>query len=273
MKTATVLRVSSVLALAFLAGIVPVFGGNEEPLLTRYELIIGVPYEPIDGASAPAPTPGEVLFAEDEASSGDLSGLKEKLRQTYGLKAVYTTAVALRELAIGSTSAMPTSPSELGVTLTLEEYDADAAAYRVRLEADSKLLASPRIVVKTGGRAIVASRDGTRAPYAFVVIEAKPDRPSPEQADGISEPVVVEKIAPIYPEAARKAKTTGAVVLDLTVGTDGRVTDVTVMQAQPDGLTEAAVDAVKTWRYEPARMQTGKPVAVEVTVTITFRLQ
>jgi len=242
-------------------------------LLTRYELIIGVPYELPGVASAPAPAPGAVVFAEDEASSRDLTGLKEKLRETYGLRAVYTTAVAVKELAVGATVAMPTAPSELGVSLTLEGVEADAVTYLVRLEANSQLLASPKIVVKPGGRAIVASRDGAHAPYAFIVIEARPQLPAPKLADGVAEPRVVEKVSPMYPEAARKARTQGAVVLGLTIGADGQVLDVAVLQAQPDGLTEAAVAAVKTWRYEPARTSSGKKVPVELTVTITFRLQ
>lgn len=270
MKTARAVPLLWIIAVSVLAA---VNANAEAPILTRYELIIGVPHELPDTASTPALLPGAVLFAQDEASSHDLSGLKEKLRQTYGLRSVFTTAVAIKELAVGETSVMPTSPSELGVSITLDGYDSNAVAYLVRLEADSQLLAHPKIVVKPGGRAIVATRDGARAPYAFVVIEAQPDLPAPKTADGLTEPQLVEKVAPLYPEGARKARTMGAVVLSLTVAADGRVADVAVLQAQPDGLTEAAVDAVKRWRYEPARTQAGKPVAVEITVTITFRLQ
>src|SRR5262245_59375493 len=60
----------------------------------------------------------------------------------------------------------------------------------------------------------------------------------------------VKHVSPIYPSAARDAKTSGVVVLEVTVGTDGRVLDAQVMRSIPE-LDQAALDAVRQWEYVP----------------------
>lgn len=90
---------------------------------------------------------------------------------------------------------------------------------------------------------------------------------------GLSEPKVVEKVNPVYPEEARAEKVQGVVVLDVTVDTGGGPSDVKVTKDPDPRLSQAAVDAVKQWRFEPARTAKGDPVAVVYTVTVAFKLQ
>jgi protein TonB len=70
---------------------------------------------------------------------------------------------------------------------------------------------------------------------------------------------------------ARAAKLEGHVVLSVIIGADGAVTDVNVVQQSDTGLTENAVETVKTWKFKPA-MKAGKPVACRETVEISFRM-
>src|SRR5215212_1383299 len=81
---------------------------------------------------------------------------------------------------------------------------------------------------------------------------------------------IVRRVDPFYPEEARKARTTGAVKLDVLIDTDGNVADVTVLQGVPDGLTEAAVTAARQWKFEPVVME-GHAVPVLFQLTIAFR--
>jgi TonB family protein len=78
------------------------------------------------------------------------------------------------------------------------------------------------------------------------------------------------KIDPIYPEAARLAGTQGVVVLDATIAQDGSVKRLLPVSG-PDPLLEAAADAVRSWRFEPY-LSNGKPVDVETTIAVEFRL-
>jgi TonB family protein len=106
-----------------------------------------------------------------------------------------------------------------------------------------------------------------------------PEAPPPPVEEGpirvggkIKEPKKLFEIKPIYPEIARKARIEGVVILECTIDKTGNVKDIKVLRGLPMGLTEAAVNAVKQWRYEPSTLN-GKPVEVLMTVTVTFRLQ
>jgi len=76
---------------------------------------------------------------------------------------------------------------------------------------------------------------------------------------------------PKYSEEARKAKYQGTVVLWVIVGPDGRTRDIRIQRSLGMGLDEKAIGAVRTWKFEPAR-KNGTPVAVQVSIEITFRL-
>src|SRR3984893_10919310 len=88
---------------------------------------------------------------------------------------------------------------------------------------------------------------------------------------GVSAPRVVYQPDPEYSEEARKAKYQGTCVLWLVVGPDGKPRDIRVARSLGLGLDEKAIEAVKTWKFEPA-MKDGKPVAVQINVEVSFRL-
>ena len=78
--------------------------------------------------------------------------------------------------------------------------------------------------------------------------------------------------APAYPYGARRAGIEGRVVLRVRVGPDGKVAALRIDQSSRHvTLDRAALDAVKTWRFEPAR-RLGAAIASELRVPVTFRL-
>jgi TonB family protein len=81
-----------------------------------------------------------------------------------------------------------------------------------------------------------------------------------------------EKIAgrpPNFTQTARMARTQGVVIIEAIIDREGCVRGVRALQGLPDGLTEAAVDAVRTWAFEPATLD-GRPVNVYYTLTVNF---
>ncbi|HEX4456935.1 MAG TPA: TonB family protein, partial [Polyangia bacterium] len=76
-------------------------------------------------------------------------------------------------------------------------------------------------------------------------------------------PVLVNRVQPQYPEAARQAGLGGVVSMELDVLVDGSVGDVRVVRAAGLGLDEAAVAAARQFKFAPAR-QDGKPIASTV---------
>ena len=88
---------------------------------------------------------------------------------------------------------------------------------------------------------------------------------------GVSAPKQIYAPDPEYSEEARKVKHMGTVVLWLIVGSDGRPRDIRVARTLGLGLDEKAIEAVKTWIFEPA-YKDGKPVAVQINVEVNFHL-
>jgi len=85
-----------------------------------------------------------------------------------------------------------------------------------------------------------------------------------------SQTLLVQKVTPSYPEQALKAGLQGAVILQAWIGTDGSIRDLKLV----DGsllLGQAAVKAVKQWRYKPY-LRNGVAVEAETYVTVNFRL-
>ena len=81
---------------------------------------------------------------------------------------------------------------------------------------------------------------------------------------------IVSKIDPLYPDAARAAGTEGTVVLDAVIGPDGNVKRLWPISGA-DLLVQSATDAVQLWKFEPY-LASGKPVEVETTLAVEFRL-
>ena len=88
---------------------------------------------------------------------------------------------------------------------------------------------------------------------------------------GVSSPRILYKPDPEYTEEARKAKYQGVCVLWLVVGPDGAPHDVRVLRTLGMGLDQKAIEAVRQWKFEPARKD-GKPVSVMVNVEVNFHL-
>lgn len=88
---------------------------------------------------------------------------------------------------------------------------------------------------------------------------------------GVSAPRAIYSPDPEYSEEARKAKWQGTVVLWVVIGPDGRPRDVRVQRSLGMGLDEKAIEAVRTWKFDPAKKD-GQPVAVQVNVEVNFRL-
>lgn len=85
----------------------------------------------------------------------------------------------------------------------------------------------------------------------------------------VMQKLITHRVNPDYPDAARRQNLSGVIVLDVLVGSDGFVKDVHPRNG-PDVLSQAAVDALRWWRFEPYRID-GQPVAVETTVAVEFK--
>jgi len=82
---------------------------------------------------------------------------------------------------------------------------------------------------------------------------------------------LMSRVDPKYPEGAQRAGVEGTVILDATINESGQVTQVAVERGLPLGISEAAVAAVRQWKYRPARGRAG-PVPSHKAIKIIFSL-
>jgi TonB family protein len=84
----------------------------------------------------------------------------------------------------------------------------------------------------------------------------------------IVEPRMIKHVDPVYPEAARAAGVGGIVILEVVIGTDGRVSNATILR-HVELLDQAALAAVMQWEFQPTLLN-GVPVPVIMTTTVNF---
>jgi protein TonB len=93
----------------------------------------------------------------------------------------------------------------------------------------------------------------------------------PVRVSGLQAPRKIRDVAPRYPAIAQASRVEGIVILEAVIAEDGSVQDVRVLRSKPL-LDDAAVDAVRQWRFTPTLLG-GQPVPVVMTVTVSFSLK
>ncbi|HTX34722.1 MAG TPA: TonB family protein [Bryobacteraceae bacterium] len=102
----------------------------------------------------------------------------------------------------------------------------------------------------------------------------KPENPVPVRrirVDGVAQQaLILSEPRPVYPPLAIQARVEGVVELNAIIARDGTVQSLTVARGHPF-LVQAAVDAVKQWRYKPTFVD-GQPVEVQTVIDVNFTL-
>ena len=89
-------------------------------------------------------------------------------------------------------------------------------------------------------------------------------------SSGVAQGMLLQKTQPIYPPIAKAARVQGTVVLQAKISKTGSIEDLHVVSG-PAMLQQAALDAVRSWRYRPYLLN-NEPVEVETTVNVIFTL-
>jgi protein TonB len=84
-------------------------------------------------------------------------------------------------------------------------------------------------------------------------------------------PVPVKTPPPDYPLTLKREGTAGLVAVSVVIDETGVVTSATVAKSSNSGFDEAAMDAVKKWKFKPAQKD-GVPVKMKVTIPIRFSI-
>jgi len=133
-------------------------------------------------------------------------------------------------------------------------------------------LADPNAQPADSAQPPPAPADLTPAKNSETITPAEAPPAAPATVDVITPPVRTRTVTADYPEVARAGGVEGDVLLQATVGADGRISNVQVLRGVNPFLDDAARRAVLQYEYTPGR-RNGVPEAASVRVTVSFRLR
>lgn len=90
------------------------------------------------------------------------------------------------------------------------------------------------------------------------------------QGGAVTQASLINRVQPVYPPLARQTRVSGTVRLHAIISKDGSVQQLEVLSGHPL-LVQAALDAVRQWRYRPTLLN-GEPVEVDTTIDVIFSL-
>ena len=129
----------------------------------------------------------------------------------------------------------------------------------------------PALDLRLPDPSIVTGLTTEPVPTAIVELPSPAGPVTPIRVGGnLQPPQKTVHVAPIYPAIARQSRVRGVVILEALIGEDGTVRDLRVLRSVAL-LDEAAVEAVRQWRFTPTLLN-GEPVPVVMTVTVAFEL-
>jgi TonB family protein len=199
-------------------------------------------------------------FALDETDAQyDLSA---RARKTPEGKFSVVTVVKSPDGGFTSATEFPAAPDTRVVTSNVgtREYKTT-----IRLNADGSGTATLEVL---DGPRTVARRERTFE--GFTIPPPVPD--GYKKVGGtVKAPQIVTSVEPVYTPEAKANRIAGIVILEVLIGDTGAVNDVRVLKPLPFGLDQAAVDAVKQWKFLPGTVD-GAPVPVSFNITINFKL-
>lgn len=98
----------------------------------------------------------------------------------------------------------------------------------------------------------------------------KPTQSRIRQGGAVTAASLINRVQPNYPPLARQTRISGTVRLHAIISKDGTVQQLEVLSGHPL-LVQAALDAVRQWRYRPTTLN-GEPVEVDTTIDVIFSL-
>lgn len=160
---------------------------------------------------------------------------------------------------------------QLGINLSVKRVDPRHGTEIFNVTDISQAEPDPKLFIVPGGFRVVDERSKSRGRAQGSVEKYEIPPGVYRVGNGVTPPKPIYHPNPEYSEEARKAKYQGTVVLWIIVDPQGQPQDIRVVRSVGKGLDEKAVEAVRKWRFEPAKLK-GQPVAVQINTEVTFKL-
>ena len=160
----------------------------------------------------------------------------------------------------------PTPPPKPKIDPAIVKKEREAKEAREREHARQREIARKRIEEKRRQKLAAQKAESARR-------KAAADRAAAKKRI-VSKPSGISQPKPKYPSAARRAGQQGTVTLSFTVGSSGKVTSIRIAKSSGHALLDnAALAAIRRWRFKPARNALGEAVSYSYTLPVPFRLR
>lgn len=218
------------------------------------------------------------LNARHAPSYSQLSGIKRRLGQLTEALRLAQLAVRLAPddaevrfylaLALGTNQQMDAALVEATQARALAMNDADRKTIDTLIAGLKQMSSAARQPGSSGAAAGIVGG----------LVDAPPPPPPPPTpaaavrvGGAVRPPTKIKNVDPVYPAVALAKRAQGVVIIELILGTDGRVQSTRVLKSEPL-LDQAALDAVRQWEFTPTLLD-GVPQMVIYNVTVTFALR
>jgi TonB family protein len=200
-------------------------------------------------------------------------GLVEDLQKTFQLKEMNLLSSPRVEVELNRTAKIGQGVQKEGQPLPFNNFtlvltpiasEGDTVHLRLSVSIEDKAPTTMEFVARQGVPVTLANRLNGHILFVICTVENK-DRQSPH-------PELLEKVNPVYPEELKKAKVSGTVILEVKIDKQGKPVTIKAIESPAPELSQAAIDAVKQWKWKPAVMK-GKVVEVTSTITVRFALK
>lgn len=221
--------------------------------------------------NAPAPAPNANLSLQTEA-------VKPWASNSPAESALEPLAVSSRTVSGATgTSRGPDAVASTSRTAAAPEVPAEPAAKKpalgdVRLAAPVVTRPSAQDGSVTGPSFSLSGAPAGNPSGLSMLNSGEKEPAAPLPVGGDVKPArLLSSVPPVYPQLARTQRISGDVTIDALIDARGKVSTMRVVSG-PILLHQAAMEAVKQWKYQPA-MLNDQPTAMHLTVTVQFRLQ
>ncbi|MFZ5788823.1 MAG: energy transducer TonB [Acidobacteriota bacterium] len=252
-------------------------GAGNDTLKTTYVVLVGKPATTQGDSPRVHIEPGTVILPGPQVSAAASAGyldLVRKLEPSYRLGELSTAKRGVLTLIPGEETPVDLGLASVGARVKLLAVQPDTATLEVTITDKGRVVSQPRIMAARGRWATIGTMDGEAAPYVFLLLGpwTREDLEIERKQADLVLPELISGPPPTYPEAARKARTMGLVILRGTIGVDGSVSGISVVESPDDSLSKAATEAFAGWRFKPGTDRSGTAVPVEYKATFNFKL-
>jgi protein TonB len=236
---------------------------------------LAVPVQPRPSTTVTVPVPTLVTPGEGSSQTTDSETSNSPVEATETIAAPHHAATEGKPSPAKTAPTTTVAPSSKAANSTPAPGNKVLAvtksALPVKSEASAPEIVQPPAPSVLGVGSAAADEEIAGIASAAGATMPRPAAPGAMKiSQGVTQGLLIKRVPPSYPQAAKQMHIQGTVQLQANIGKDGSVTSVKALSGEAV-LSHAAIDAVKQWKYKPYTLN-NEPVEIQTQITVNFKL-